>query len=407
MSELATATEIHRLFDADNHYWETSDAFTRHRDPKFAERGVQLREIDGLLRYVVDGVPIEVLPGPADVHPRPLPGAFLDFFQGGTSRDVFESRFTERPADHPDWFERDARLRVMDTQGLDYTWLFPSQGVVVEPYLHSDLDATIECYRAFNRWLEEQWGFAYQDRIFAVPYITMCDPDATLRELTWCLDRGARVVNIRCGAAVTRAGNRSPADPMFDRFWGLAAESGIVVAVHDGEDSTYTKIYELMGEAWGEPHMGGIAPGDTDTMGQSSTFSGLIKNRVVHDFAYVLVAHRLFERFPTLKVSFVEFGGAWVPSLLRSLDYLAHGGGFTSSPRDQFIEHCWVAPFVEENIQELARLLPVERILFGSDWPHGEGFPVPKDFLANVAGFTPDEQRRIMYDNARELTFPR
>ena len=31
--------EIPTIFDADNHYWETSDSFTRHRDPKFAERG--------------------------------------------------------------------------------------------------------------------------------------------------------------------------------------------------------------------------------------------------------------------------------------------------------------------------------------------------------------------------------
>lgn len=398
---------IPTLFDADNHYWETSDAFTRHRNPKFAERGVQLREIDGVLRYLVDGVQTEYLPGPADVHPRPRPGAFLEYFQGGTSREVFEAGFTERAADHPEWYERDARLDVMDRQGLAATWMFPSQGVVIEPLLHTDTEAAIECYRAFNRWVEEQWGFAYRDRIFGVPFLTMCDPDATVRELEWCLDRGARVVNIRHGAAVTRDGNRSPADPMFDRFWHLAAESGVVVATHDGADETYTRVHELMGEAWGEQHMGGIAPGDTQYLGQSSTFSGLTKHRTVHDFAYVLVAHRLFERFPKLKVAFIENGSAWVPSLLLALDYLAHGGGFATSPRDQFIEHCWVAPFVEEDVAELARHLPVERILFGSDWPHGEGYPVPKDFLANVAGLTPAEQRRIMYDNARELTFPR
>jgi len=31
MAEAAVA----RLFDADNHYWETSEAFTRHRNPAF------------------------------------------------------------------------------------------------------------------------------------------------------------------------------------------------------------------------------------------------------------------------------------------------------------------------------------------------------------------------------------
>ena len=43
------------IFDADNHYWESSDAFTRFRDPAFAERGVQVKEVDGVLRYVLDG----------------------------------------------------------------------------------------------------------------------------------------------------------------------------------------------------------------------------------------------------------------------------------------------------------------------------------------------------------------
>ena len=394
------------LFDADNHYWESSDAFTRHRDPAFKERGVLVKEIDGVPRYVVDGVQTPFLPGPADVHPRPLPGVFLDYFKGGTSHDVFTSGFTEKAADHPDWFQRDARLTSMDQQGLKAAWLFPSQGVVIEPLLHSDIEAAIECYRAFNRWVEEEWGFAYQDRIFAVPYITMCDPEATLRELQWCLDHGARVVNIRHGAAVTTSGNRSPADPMFDRFWGLAAEAGITVATHDGSDATYQPVHQAMSQAWGEEHMVGIAPGDTGRLGQNSTFSGLTKHRSVHDFAYVLVAHKLFERFPKLRVAYIENGCAWVPSLLQSLEYLGHGGAFKGNPRDQFIEHCWVAPFVEEDVQELARHLPVERILFGSDWPHGEGFPAPKDFLANVSAFTAAEQQRIMHDNAYDLTFP-
>jgi predicted TIM-barrel fold metal-dependent hydrolase len=402
MAEAEAPTQ--KLFDADNHYWETSDAFTRYRDPLFADRGVQIKEVDGVLRYLVDDVQTEWLPGPADVHPRPLPGAFLDYFKGATSRDSFLSAFTENPEDHPDWYERDARLIAMDGQDVEATWLFPSQGVVIECLLHTDIDAAIECYRAFNRWLEEQWGFAYMDRIFSAPYITMCEPEAAAKELQWCLDHGARLVNIRPGAAVTREGNRSPADPIFDGFWGLAAEAGIVVATHDGSDHTYQPVHDAISAAWGD-QQGQREPGQMEYLGQASTFSGLMKTRTIHDFAYVLVAHRLFERFPSVKVAYIENGGAWVPSLLLALDHLGHGNAFSKNPRDQFIENCWVAPFVEEDVQELARHLPVERILFGSDWPHGEGYPAPKDFLVNVASFTAEEQRRILHDNARDLTF--
>jgi hypothetical protein len=30
---------IATIFDADNHYWETAETFTRYRDPRFADRG--------------------------------------------------------------------------------------------------------------------------------------------------------------------------------------------------------------------------------------------------------------------------------------------------------------------------------------------------------------------------------
>ena len=59
-------TDFDAIFDADNHYWEPSDAFTRHRSPKYQNRGVVLRELDGQLRYVIDGRPHPILPGPGD-----------------------------------------------------------------------------------------------------------------------------------------------------------------------------------------------------------------------------------------------------------------------------------------------------------------------------------------------------
>ena len=80
-------------------------------------------------------------------------------------------------------------------------------------------------------------------------------------------------------------------------------------------------------------------------------------------------------------------------------------GMFASDPAEQFIEHCWVAPFVEDSVPELAKHLPIERILFGSDWPHAEGLAQPRDFFANVASFSLDDQRKIMVENARSLTF--
>jgi predicted TIM-barrel fold metal-dependent hydrolase len=47
--------------------------------------------------------------------------------------------------------------------------------------------------------------------------------------------------------------------------------------------------------------------------------------------------------------------------------------------------------------------LGVERILFGSDWPHGEGLAKPLTFTKELGGFAPDEVRKIMRDNVVDL----
>ncbi len=132
----------------------------------------------------------------------------------------------------------------------------------------------------------------------------------------------------------------------------------------------------------------------------------LMKHRLVHDFAAILVADKLFERHPGLRVAYIENGGTWVGDLLHGLQVL-HGqnpGMFEKNPVDQFHENCWVAPFVEDSVPELAKHLPVERILFGSDWPHAEGMGHPRDFFKNVEEFSLEDQRKIMVENARELT---
>ena len=132
-----------------------------------------------------------IIPGPGDVHPRPRPGALYDYFAGKSSKErVGNELACEDPAAHPEWFDRDARLACMDAQGVEAAWLFPSQGVCMEGPMQPDIEASIEVLRAFNRWLDDDWGFAYQDRIFAVPFLTLSDIGRAVAELEWCL--GAR-----------------------------------------------------------------------------------------------------------------------------------------------------------------------------------------------------------------------
>jgi predicted TIM-barrel fold metal-dependent hydrolase len=404
-----TTTARTRVFDADNHYWETSDAFTRHRDPRFADRGVRLVEVDGQARYFFGDRPHPIVPGPGDVQLRPKPGALYDYFAGRSEKEALASDLaSEIPSEHPEWYNRDARLKQMDEQGIDAVWMFPSHGVTMEGDMLPDIEASVEIFRAFNRWLDEDWGFAYQDRLFAVPFLTLSNLQAACAEVEWCAARGAKVITIRNGPAFTAEGFVSPADPRFDPFWARVQEAGLVVAPHAGFNDGYQKVDEAVADAWGYRTATATEGLKSSALNHTEPFvQTMMKHRLIHDFSCAVVAHGLFERFPRLRFAYIEHGGTWVPSALHLLKLLGgqHPGMFKSPPVEQFIEHCWVAPFVEDSVEELAHHLPVDRILFGSDWPHAEGLAVPRDFYNGLHNFSEADQARIMHDNTWQLTF--
>jgi len=397
------------IFDADHHYWESSDAFTRYRDPRFRDRGLRIAEHDGQMRYFIGDKLHPTLPGPGDMHGRPAPGILFDYFAGREAIEPEKHAYTEKPSDHPEWYNRDARLASMDQQGVEAAWMFPSHGVCMEGPMQPDIEAALHILSGFNRWIHDEWGFDYQNRIFGVPFLSLSDLDAAIAELEWVIARGARVIAIRNGPAYTASGNRSPADPMFDPFWARVEEAGLVVTAHAGFDDGYTAIDRAIATVWGMDH---------DESKLSIHVAGgmnfdnqlvwmMMKKRLVHDFAAVIVTHGLFDRFPRLKFAFIENGAAWVGPLLHDLHvvHMQNKGMFKSNPVDQFHRNCWVAPFVEDSAAELAKHIPVERILFGSDWPHAEGLPLPADYYETLTSFDDAAVRRIMAENARELTF--
>jgi predicted TIM-barrel fold metal-dependent hydrolase len=417
MSRTLTKDNIGPVFDADNHYWETAEAFMRYRDPKYKDSALRLVEHEGQVRYFMGDELFQMLPGPGDKHLRPVPGSLFDFFGGRAPGSSTAGSFSQPPEEHPEYFNRDDRLKTMDEQGLEAAWMFPSHGVCIEgPMQSKDVPASLNILTAFNRWINDEWGFAYKNRIFGIPMLSLTDLDLALSELEWVLERGARVVTMRHGPALTPDGYRSPADPMFDPFWARVQEAGITVAIHAGQEESYKALYEAKARAWGLNY---DMKRKFDPTGRAPAFSFeshsyspqlmmmLQKNQLVHDHAAVIIAHGLFERFPRLRIAYIEFGGTWVGPLLDGLQMVhnQHPGMFGKNPVDQFHENCWVAPFVEGNVSELAKHIPTERILFGSDWPHGEGVEKPRDFIGNLDDFSDEDVRKIMVENARELTY--
>ena len=388
------ATADLNCFDSDNHYYEAEDAFTRYADRKMASRCMQWANIDGRDRLLVAGKVQEFIPNPR-FDPVARPGCLDAYHRGQTEFTDVREAFGELEPISPAYRDRDARLLKLDEQGVEGCFLFPTLGVGMEELLKHDVEAVQHAFHAFNQWLDEDWGFAYRDRLFAVPMISLSDPAAAVQELESVLARGARAVCLRIAPVLTAGGSRSLGDPLFDPFWARVDEAGITVALHTG-DSGYTRYVE----DW--------EPVGTVRSFFFTPFRLLTIDRCVYDTFAALLCHGVFDRFPRLRVLSVENGASWVDSLFGNLRKVCktYAHEFASDPIETFKQHVWVSPFQEDDVLGYIDLLGSDRVVLGSDYPHAEGLEAPADYLQDLEGASDEVVRRVMRDNGRALSRP-
>jgi predicted TIM-barrel fold metal-dependent hydrolase len=389
------ADPIHTLgfrpFDADNHYYEALDAFTRHLDPRHATRVFEWAKI-GKRSYPVLGGKVFRGVKNATFDPVAFPGVLADYFRGNPNGDDPLELLSRHEPIRPEYRDRDARLATMDIHGLEKIWLFPTLGMIYEDPLKHDPGAVQLLFSAFNRWLDEDWGFAYQDRIFAAPYITLVDVGWACAELEWALDRGARTIVTRPGAPTTVDGPFSPANARFDPFWARVNEAGITVVVHAGDSGYTSHGYATDGFT-------------TDFGGIPQPIRMLQLERPVEDWLSSLICDNLFHRFPNLRVASVENGSKFLPGMFERLQVVARkmNGWFPEDPVETFRRHVWMNPFWEDHVDDVIDAVGVDRVIFGSDWPHIEALPQPLDYVAEVRHLAHDQQKLILADNVATL----
>jgi predicted TIM-barrel fold metal-dependent hydrolase len=384
-----------RAFDADHHYYEAEDAFIRHVEPRLRARAMQWAVVNGKKRLLVGGKVNRFIPNPT-FDPVARPGILDEYFRGRNpdQKDI-RTLFGELDPIDPAYRNRDARIRLLDTQNLEGCFLFPTLGVGMEESLKHDPEAAVAAFDGFNRWLEEDWGFAYQDRIFAAPYFTLIDEAAAVRQLEHALAHGAKLICMRAGPVAHPHGSTSPADPKFDRFWARVNEAGITLAYHSGDNG-----YNKFANEWG---VGGeFKSFEYDTLRMCLSPSALL------DTLAALTCHGLFDRFPGIRVATIESGSYWVAPLLSKLKK-AYGQmpmRFQHDPVEQLRRHVWVSPYYEDDLERLKGAIGADHILFGSDFPHAEGLAEPTNFVHDLKGYDEDEVRLVMRENALSLLRP-
>jgi predicted TIM-barrel fold metal-dependent hydrolase len=383
-------------FDADNHYYEATDAFTRHLPAEHA-KVVQWAEIGGKPRMIVDNKIFRFIPNPT-FDPVARPGSLDDYFRGKTAGDDIRAAFGELEPINPAYRDPAVRVELMDRQHLAGCFLFPTLGVGVEEALLHDPVALHAVFHAFNEWMHDDWTFNFRDRIFAAPYICLQDPARAVAEVDDALSRGARVVVMRAGPVRGPGFSRSPGDPVYDGLWARIAEAGIVAAYHSGDSG-----YGRYADEWG----GG---GDFQAFRNDPFRQITGGHRPIYDTIAAIVCHGVLRRHPNLRIATIESGSDWMPTLLHALEksFGQVPAAFDHvDPAQQVREHMWVSPYYEDDLPLLRDALGADRMIFGSDYPHAEGLADPLAFVNDLPGFSDDDIRLIMRENALGLSIPR
>jgi len=392
---VATRSLDFPVFDADNHMYETTDAFTKFLPPEYAGL-IQYVEVNGRTKIAVKGQISEYIPNPTFERVA-APGAQEEYFkkgnpEGKSRREILGKGIQALPA----FREPEPRLKLMDELGLDRALMWPTLASLLEERLRGDPPATHAVVHALNQWMLEHWTFNYENRIFPTPVIHMGIVEEAMKELEWVLDRGARIVLIRPAPVYGFMGPRSPALPEFDPFWRMVDEAGIPVGMH-ASDSGYQRYLN----EWE-----GITSEMTPFKGGSG-FVSIIGHggRAITDTVASLIGHGLCSRFPDIRFAPVENGSNWVRQLLRDMEqaYATAPHSFDEDPVAVFKRNIYVHPFHEEDPMGLVELLGADRVLFGSDFPHPEGLADPLSFVDELTGLDHDDVAKILGGNLTEM----
>src|SRR6201993_1017028 len=130
---MTMGTVGYKPIDVANHYYEPLDAFTRHLDKKFRRRGVQIFSAGKPTQPVRGDRANRFIPNPT-FDPIIVPGCLDLLFRGEIPEGVDPASLmkVERLGGDPGHQNRDARVAVIDSQGIETGIMFPTFGCGVE-----------------------------------------------------------------------------------------------------------------------------------------------------------------------------------------------------------------------------------------------------------------------------------
>jgi uncharacterized protein len=285
----------------------------------------------------------------------------------------------------PDGSHRDITLtkRWMDAMGVDVICLFPTP--MLSLGMIPRADAEVQLARAYNRWLCDK-VIAGEPRIRSMLYLPFNHPEGSIKMVEDFADKPGVI-----GFMVTAPRERGVFDNAYMRLYAMLEERGLPLAFHGGF-------------SW-----------------QEQSFRLANRFIVVHALGFTFfnmlhlsnwIMNALPERFPKLKVVWIESGLAWLPFLMQRLDneYMmrtSEAPGLKRKPSDYMRDMFFTTQPMEgvdnrEALEVTLKMIKADtQLLYSSDYPHWD-MDLPST-VYDLPFLTEEGKRNILGDNARRL----
>jgi predicted TIM-barrel fold metal-dependent hydrolase len=361
-----------RAFDSDMHVYDPAFLYEKYMNPKWGYR-----------------IPRGQRSGK---HGR------VEFQLGGGTKlraitDVIDHG-QKQVADRYDFaVERDydavSQVQAMDKEGLDVAVLFRTSPLhcddSFEPEYANDL-----C-RAWNSWIGD---FCKENpkRLKASALITLHDVNLAIEEVQRAVNQlGVTALSV-CPEPVN--GKRIH-DRYYDPLWAEVEKLGVALCFHP---PARPKQDQVANKFFGHPNANIVAMA--------------LRNPVELILAVSsFCAGGVLEKFPSLRVAFLEGNCAWLPWLLYRLDERAELHGpladvpLSKKPSEYFLRQCFISLDPDEYlVGDVIKRIGDDNLVISTDYPHIDAhFPHALDEFLAIEDVSDMSRRKILWDNCKRL----
>jgi len=286
-------------------------------------------------------------------------------------------------------YDNVSQLEAMDIEGLDIAVQFRTSPLHTnegfEPDYANDL-----C-RAWNDWMAD---FCSLDptRLKGSALITLHSVDLAVAEAR----RGVKELGaIGLSLCPEPINGRQIHDRDFDPLWAEAVDLNVPICFHPPARPQQPQVSRRFE---GHPN------------------AGLLVNPLRNPLELILAvsafcAGGVLERFPRLRVAFLEGNCSWLPWLLYRLDeYWEMQGDLADvplrqKPSEYFRRQCFISTDVDEGlVTHVIDYLGDDNIVFSTDYPHIDSrWPEAVQTFVSLPGIEKSSLKKIFWDNCARL----